>query len=48
MTECCYKFTDLFRVAQFVVTDRAEPIVHVQAAKEGMPVMIKTDIGAAR
>jgi len=48
MVECFYKFTDLFRVAQFVVTDRAEPVVHVQAAQEGMLVMIKTDIGAAR
>jgi len=47
MVECFYKFTDLFRVAQFVVTDGAKPVVHVEAAEEGMLVMIKTDIGAA-
>ncbi len=34
--ECFYKFTDLFRVAQFVVTDRAEPFIHVEVAEEGM------------
>ncbi len=47
MVECFYKFTDLFRVAQFVVTDHAKPVVHVEAAQEGVLEAIKTDIGAA-
>jgi len=48
MVECFYKFTDLFRVAQFVVTDHAEPVVHVEAAQEGMLETIEADVGAAR
>jgi len=47
MTECFYKFTDLLRVAQFVVTDRAEPVIYVQAAQEGVLVMISTNVAAA-
>ena len=48
MVECLYKFTDLFRVAQFMIADRAKPFVHVEAAEEGMLIMIAAHIRAVR
>jgi hypothetical protein len=47
MVECFYKFTDLFRVAQFMVTDHAESFIHVEAAQKGMVATIEAHIGAA-
>jgi len=46
--ECFYKFTDLFRVAYFVVTDRAKPFIHVEAAEERMVVSKSAHVSAAR
>ena len=48
MVECFYKFTDLFRVAQFVVTDRAEPVVRCSGCRGRDVETVEAYIGAAR
>ena len=48
MVECFYKFTDLFRMAQFVKADGSEPFIHVEVAEEGVLIMKGAHISPAR
>jgi len=46
--EYFYKFTELFPVAQFVVTNEAVPFVEVQAAEDRMREVMSGEISIAQ